>query len=131
MRRGLYGRHHLRKGRFEMAHGGTLFLDEVEDIPPPRRINSSGSCRRRNLSAWGEIRRSGWISGSLRPAIGTCRRRSAGQLSGGLYYRLNVVNIRLPLLRERREDIPFLVQFFIEKYNQKYQMKVKGFPSGP
>jgi two-component system response regulator HydG len=43
-----------------------------------------------------------------------------------LYYRLNVVNIKLPPLRDRRDDIPFLINFFIERYNQKYHMKVKG-----
>jgi two-component system response regulator HydG len=43
-----------------------------------------------------------------------------------LYYRLNVVNIKLPPLRDRRDDIPFLVNFFIEKYSQKYHMKLKG-----
>ncbi len=43
-----------------------------------------------------------------------------------LYYRLNVVNIKLPPLRDRRDDIPFLINFFIEKYNQRYHMKVKG-----
>jgi transcriptional regulator with PAS, ATPase and Fis domain len=50
-----------------------------------------------------------------------------GAFREDLYYRLNVVNIKLPALRDRREDIPFLVNFFIEKFNQKYHMKVKGF----
>jgi two-component system response regulator HydG len=50
----------------------------------------------------------------------------SGRFREDLYYRLNVVNIRLPALRDRREDIPFLVNFFIEKFNQKYDMKVKG-----
>jgi transcriptional regulator with PAS, ATPase and Fis domain len=49
-----------------------------------------------------------------------------GTFREDLYYRLNVVNIKLPALRDRREDIPFLVNFFIEKFNQKYHMGVKG-----
>ncbi|HSB06788.1 MAG TPA: sigma 54-interacting transcriptional regulator, partial [Thermodesulfobacteriota bacterium] len=49
-----------------------------------------------------------------------------GTFREDLYYRLNVVNIKLPPLRERREDIPFLTQYFIEKYNEKYRMKVRG-----
>jgi transcriptional regulator with PAS, ATPase and Fis domain len=58
--------------------------------------------------------------------IVTSRRRCAWGLPGRFYYRLNVVTIKLSPLRERRDDIPFLLNFFIEKYNKKYGMKVKG-----
>ena len=116
-----------RKGRFEMAHGGPSFWMRWRIFLPPLRSNFSGSFRRVNLRGWVEIKPSKSISGSLLQATGIFRKRSrTGTFREDLYYRLNVVNIKLPSLRERREDIPFLVNFFIEKYNQKYQMKVKG-----
>jgi len=116
-----------RKGRFELAHQGTLFLDEVEDIPPATQIKLL------RVLQEGEFERVGGnktnrvniriIAASNRDLQEAVKR---GVFREDLYYRLNVVNIKLPLLRERRDDIPFLVNFFIEKYNQRYHMKVKG-----
>jgi transcriptional regulator with PAS, ATPase and Fis domain len=116
-----------RKGRFELAHQGTLFLDEVEDIPPATQIKLL------RVLQEGEFERVGGnktIKVNIR-IIAACNRDLQEEVRQGvfredLYYRLNVVNIKLPPLRDRRDDIPFLANFFIEKYSQKYHMRVKG-----
>src|SRR4030043_37739 len=116
-----------RKGRFEMAHQGTLFLDEVEDIPLATQIKLLRVLQEGVLERVGgnktirvNIRIIAASNRDLQEAV------RSGLFREDLYYRLNVVNIKLPALRDRREDIPFLVHFFIEKFNQKYHMKVKG-----
>lgn len=116
-----------RKGRFELAHNGTLFLDEVEDIPPSTQIKLL------RVLQEGEFERVGGnktIKVNIRIVAASNRDLQEevrkGTFREDLFYRLNVVNIKLPPLRERKEDIPFLVNFFIDKYNQKYQMNVKG-----
>lgn len=116
-----------RKGRFEMAHQGTLFLDEVEDIPLATQIKLL------RVLQEGELERVGGnktIKVNIRIIAASNRDLQEAVRSGlfreDLYYRLNVVNIKLPALRDRKEDIPFLVNFFIEKFSQKYHMKVKG-----
>jgi len=116
-----------RKGRFELAHQGTLFLDEVEDIPPATQIKllrvlQEGEFERAggNKTIRINIRIIAASNRDLQEAV------KEGRFREDLYYRLNVVNIKLPPLRDRKDDIPFLVHFFIEKYNRKYHMKVKG-----
>lgn len=116
-----------RKGRFEMAHPGTLFLDEVEDIPHSTQIKLL------RVLQEGEFERVGGnktIRVNIRVIAASNRDLQEvvknGLFREDLYYRLNVVNIKLPPLRERKEDIPFLVNFFIDRFNQKYKMKVKG-----
>jgi DNA-binding NtrC family response regulator len=116
-----------RKGRFELAHNGTLFLDEVEDIPPSTQIKLL------RVLQEGEFERVGGnrtIKVNIRIIAASNRDLQEGVRNGNfredLYYRLNVVNIRLPLLKDRRDDIPFLVNFFVEKYSKKYHMKVEG-----
>ena len=116
-----------RKGRFELAHQGTLFLDEVEDIPPSTQIKLL------RVLQEGEFERVGGnktIKVNIRIIAASNRDLQEAVRNGtfreDLYYRLNVVNIRLPLLKDRKEDIPFLANFFIEKYNKKYKMEVKG-----
>jgi len=116
-----------RKGRFEMAHPGTLFLDEVEDIPHTTQIKLL------RVLQEGEFERVGGnktIRVNIRIIAASNRDLQEAVRNGlfreDLYYRLNVVSIKLPPLRERKEDIPFLVNFFIDRFNQKYKMKVKG-----
>ena len=116
-----------RKGRFELAHKGTLFLDEVEDIPPSTQIKLLRVLQEGEFERVGgsktlkvNIRVIAASNRDLQEAV------KQGTFREDLYYRLNVVTIRLPPLRERRDDIPFLVNFFIEKYNKRYQMKVRG-----
>jgi len=116
-----------RKGRFEMAHQGTLFLDEVKDIPLATqvkllRVLQEGEFERvgGNKTIQVNIRVIAASNRDLQEAV------KNGTFREDLYYRLNVVNIKLPPLRERREDIAFLVNFFIDRFNQKYKMKVKG-----
>jgi len=116
-----------RKGRFELAHHGTLLLDEVEDIPPSTQIKLLRVLQEGEFEKVGgnktirvNIRILAASNRDLQEAV------KKGTFREDLYYRLNVVNLKLPPLRERRDDIPFLVNFFIEKYNRKYHMKVKG-----
>lgn len=116
-----------RKGRFELAHNGTLFLDEVEDIPPSTQIKLL------RVLQEGEFERVGGnktIKVNIRIIAASNRDLQEAVRSGvfreDLYYRLNVVNIKLPPLKDRKDDIAFLVNFFIERYNQKYHMEVKG-----
>ena len=116
-----------RKGRFEMADQGTFFLDEVEDIPPATQIKllrvlQEGEFERvgGNRTIQVNIRIIAASNRDLQEAV------KNGTFREDLYYRLNVVNIKLPPLRERKEDTPFLVNFFIDKFNRKYNMKVKG-----
>jgi len=116
-----------RKGRFEMADQGTLFLDEVGDIPPTTQIKllrvlQEGEFERvgGNRTIQVNIRIIAASNRDLQEAV------KNGTFREDLYYRLNVVNIKLPPLRERKEDTPFLVNFFIDKFNQKYHMNVKG-----
>jgi DNA-binding NtrC family response regulator len=99
----------------------------VEDIPPATQIKllrvlQEGEFERvgGNKTNRVNIRIIAASNRDLQEAV------KEGVFREDLYYRLNVVNIKLPPLRDRRDDIPFLINFFIEKYNQKYHMKVKG-----
>lgn len=116
-----------RKGRFELAHEGTLFLDEVEDIPPSTQIKL---LRVLQESEFERVGGNKTIKVNIRIIAASNRdlqeEVKMGRFREDLYYRLNVVNIKLPPLRERKEDIPFLANFFIERFNKKYGLRVKG-----
>jgi len=108
-----------RKGRFEMAHGGTLFLDEIGDISPSFQTKMLRVLQEREFERVGgnkpihvDVRLITATNRNLEEAV------AKGQFRADLYYRINVVTIFLPLLRERREDIPLLVEYFIEKFNK-------------
>jgi PAS domain S-box-containing protein len=109
-----------RKGRIERSHGGTLFLDEIGDISPATQVLLLRFLQDHCFERVGGERP---IEADVRVLAATNRdlRRmaEAGQFRDDLYYRLNVISIHLPLLRERREDIPLLTLHFLKKYNLK------------
>lgn len=116
-----------RVGRFEEANGGTLFIDEVGDIPLPVQVKLL------RVIQFGEFQRIGSnkiLHTDARIIAATHRNLeemiSKGEFREDLFYRLNVVEIRLPSLRERKQDIPLLVEHFIKKYSAEFNKDVKG-----
>jgi len=109
-----------RKGRIERSHGGTLFLDEIGDISPATQVLLLRFLQDHCFERVGGERP---IEADVRVLAATNRdlRRlvEAGGFRDDLYYRLNVISIHLPLLRERKEDIPLLAVHFLKKYNLK------------
>jgi len=121
------GANQQRIGCFEQADGGTLFIDEVGDIPLPIQAKLLRAIQ------FGQIQRLGGnktISIDVRIVAATNRdieeMVKKGEFREDLYYRLNVVTIRLPALRRRKTDIPLLVEKFIGKFSRENQKKIKG-----
>jgi two-component system response regulator AtoC len=116
-----------KKGLFEMAHQGTMFLDEVGELPQSLQVKLL------RVLQDGEIRRVGdtasfQVDVSLIAATAKDLESEVkhGRFREDLYYRLNVLPIHLSPLRERKEDIPSLVEHFIELYNKKLGLRIKG-----
>ncbi len=109
----------MRKGRFELADGGTLFLDEVGDMPPPLQVKLLRVLQEMEFERVGGTKT---IKVDVRVLSASNRNIKEVVAEGGfredLFYRLNVINIEVPSLRERTEDIRLLVNHFIEKYRQ-------------
>jgi len=118
-----------RKGRFELAHGGTLFLDEVGDISAGFQAKLLRVLQEREFERVGGTRP---VKVDVRLICATNRDLERmvqrGEYRADLYYRINVVSIFLPPLRERREDIPPLVAHFLDRYNKENRRKVKVTP---
>jgi len=109
-----------RVGRFELAEGGTLFLDEVGEIPPDIQVALLRVLQERRFERVGgsesvqvDVRVIAATNKELEAAM------NAGSFRGDLFYRLNVFPIHVPSLRERREDIPLLVEYFIDRFAAK------------
>ncbi|HYW96974.1 MAG TPA: sigma 54-interacting transcriptional regulator, partial [Bacteroidales bacterium] len=106
-----------RKGRFEMADGGTIFLDEIATISPKMQIELLRVLESKSFVRVGGNKE---ITSDFRVICATNRDLKSmvknGTFREDLFYRLNVLNIRIPPLRERKEDIPLLVHYFIKKY---------------
>jgi PAS domain S-box-containing protein len=115
-----------RLGRFELAEGGTIFLDEVGDLPMETQIALLRVLQEREFERVGgtEVLRA-----DVRVISATNRDLQAAIADGGfrsdLYYRLNVFPIKLPPLRERKEDVPLLVNYFVGRYATRAGKKIK------
>jgi two-component system NtrC family response regulator len=116
-----------RRGRFELADGGTLFLDEIGDLPKNAQVKL---LRVLQEQAFERIGGSRTISVDVRVIAATNRDLPAmirtGDFREDLYYRLNVVCIELPPLRDRREDIPLLVDVFLRRFAGENATRIDG-----
>ena len=117
-----------RTGRFELADGGTLFLDEIANIPPNQqakllRILQTGELERLGSSRTRQVdvRVLSATNADLKVEV------EAGRFREDLLFRLNTIEIHLPPLRERREDVPLLARYFLEKYSKRYRKPLTGF----
>ena len=109
-----------RPGRFEMADGGTIFLDDIDDVPLSMQVKLLRVLQNRTIERLGGTRT---LPVNVRILAGSKRDLkqmvAEGTFREDLYYRLNVLPLALPPLRERREDIPALMDHFIERYYRK------------
>jgi transcriptional regulator with GAF, ATPase, and Fis domain len=116
-----------RLGRFELAEAGTIFIDEVGELPPETQIALLRVLQEREFERLGGAR---VIKANVRVIAATNRDLQAaidaGAFRSDLYYRLNVIPIEMPPLRDRREDIPLLVEYFIDRYASKAGKKIRG-----
>lgn len=116
-----------KKGRLEVADGGTVFLDEIGELPAPLQVKLLRVLQQREFERVGgtrtikvDIRLIAATNRDLEEAI------TKGQFRQDLYYRLNVVSLEMPGLRDRPEDIPLLASYFASKYGEKCNRKVVG-----
>jgi PAS domain S-box-containing protein len=116
-----------RLGRFELAEGGTIFLDEVGELPAETQI---ALLRVLQEHEFGRVGGTGSIRTNVRVIAATNRDLEAAIVAGtfrsDLFYRLNVFPIEVPSLRERKEDIPVLVEYFIDRYASKAGKSIRG-----
>jgi two-component system NtrC family response regulator len=116
-----------RKGRFELADGGSLFLDEIGDLPPHLQVKLLRVLQEREFERVGSSRP---IKVDVRLLAATHRNLETlvreGRFRDDLYYRINVVTIQLPPLRERREDLPLLIDHFLRAFADKNGKSIRG-----
>ena len=114
-------------GKFEQADGGTVFLDEIGDVPGPVQVKLLRVLQEREFERLGgtktthvDVRIVAATNQDLRAAL------EQGTFREDLYYRLNVLPINLPPLRQRKEDIPYLIDHFLEKFSADTGSRIKG-----
>jgi len=117
-----------RPGRFERAEGGTLFLDEIASMSPAAQGKLLRALQEREIERVGGIKT---IPVDVRVVAATnidlWESVEAGRFRRDLYFRLNVFPIDLPLLRDRRDDIPFLIDHFLAVYSARHHKAIRGF----
>ncbi|MBI5576219.1 MAG: sigma-54-dependent Fis family transcriptional regulator [Deltaproteobacteria bacterium] len=122
------GAHVERSGRFEMAHRGTIFLDEIGEMSPPLQAKLLRVLQEQSFIPVGGTKT---VNVDVRVIAATNRELEreiiAGRFRQDLFFRLNVIPIHIPPLRERIDDIPVLVGHFLEKWNRKMGRQAKGF----
>jgi two-component system response regulator AtoC len=116
-----------KKGLFEEAQGGTILLDEIGELPATLQVKLLRVLQESEVRKIGDNKQ---IKLNVRIIAATARDLAQevrkGTFREDLFYRLNVIEIKLPPLRERREDIPLLINYFITRYNKKHHRTVKG-----
>jgi len=121
------GAHAARAGKFEAAHNGTIFLDEIAEMSPPLQAKLLRVLQEKSVTPVGGNRA---IQVDARVITATNKdleeEISEGRFRSDLYFRLNVIPIRIPPLRDRRDDIPLLVEHFVGKYNREKKRSLEG-----
>ncbi len=122
------GAYERRLGKFEIANGGTIFLDEISTMPLPMQAKLLRVLQERVIDRVGgtiqveiDVRVISATNSDLKQEVDNKKFR------GDLFYRLNVIPMVIPPLRERTEDIPLLVNYFLDKYNKEFGKKIKEF----
>lgn len=122
------GAESLHKGKFELAHGGTIFLDEIGEINPSVQVKLLRVLQEKKFERVGGEQT---IEVDVRVIAATNRNLEeevkAGRFREDLYFRLNGIRIEVPPLRERKDDIPLLLNSFLEKYNEENGKSITGF----
>ena len=122
------GASQLRVGRFEQAHGGTIFLDEIGDLDQSLQVKLLRVLQEKTIQRVGSSKN---IPVDVRIIAATHRNLesmvSEGTFREDLFYRLNVISINIPPLRDRREDIPDLVSYFLQKFATEYGLATPNF----
>jgi transcriptional regulator with PAS, ATPase and Fis domain len=116
-----------KPGRLALAEGGTIFFDEVSELPPATQVKLLRVLQEREYEPLGGV---DTVKANVRVVAATNKKLaelvSQGKFRDDLYFRLAVVRLTLPPLRERREDIPFLVEHFIQRFNVKRNKTIAG-----
>lgn len=117
-----------KRGKFELADRGTLFLDEIGEMPLQLQSKILRAIQEKEIEPLGsekttkvDIRILAATNRDLKKLV------DEGKFRADLYFRLNVINVHMPALRERKDDMPLLLDFFIKRYNELYNKQISGF----
>ncbi len=120
------GAYSSKKGKFELANGGTIFLDEIGDMPLSLQAKLLRVLQDKEIEPLGSEKT---VKVDVRIIAATNRDLKKlveeGKFREDLYYRLNVIPIYIPPLRERKEDVPLLIEYYLEEFNRKYGKRVR------